>query len=72
MKCARALRSFTSNLCVESVILRRQNKKWLWEITEVALEVASGYSTFAMVRAAMAHHEKYCDGMYVVCRLERK
>jgi hypothetical protein len=65
-----SVKPLTSNLYVISVILRRQNKQWLREIPDVALEMASGYPTFA--RAEMAHHEKHCDGIYVVCILERK
>ena len=70
MKYARVLGPFTFNLFVVSVISHRQDKQWLWEIPEVELKWASGFRTIAM--AAVTHHKKYCHGMDVFCRLERK
>ena len=61
---------FTSNLFVVSVISHRQDKQWLWEIPEVALEM--GFRISHVRNDAMTHHKKHRDGMDVVCKLERK
>ena len=72
MKSARDIA--TSILSVASIIFQCEHKQWLRKIPEVELDHVSGMNSRieAFARVAKAYPEKHSNGVYAVCRAERK